>query len=350
MFAVAIVALLVTMGLRGVMKARETARRLRCSQQMRDLSMATLQYEIDRRSFQGYRNVLLMTNNEPYRNTAGEGGVSWLVPLLPYLDFATVYDTYRTPGQGAAAEKIVIENLTCPSDVPSELGRPWLAYVVNTGCIDAKGVARSENSMGLPRDWPANGVFFDRYTGNPTSQTSKEREAGAKLDKVPVVAQATGWINARDGITQTLLFSENLDHGLMTDVHEAPLGMIWDIASQVAGNVDEVLPGGPPPVAIPSKKSYRINSRHLAKQVQAAAKPEINKPTYDYSRPSSVHQGGVNVAFCDGHVGFLSNDFEYFVYCLLMSADGKNVRKPGEIQKRENNWFKLPIEDAWLGE
>ncbi len=43
------------------------------------------------------------------------------------------------------------------------------------------------------------------------------------------------------------------------------------------------------------------------------------------SRPASNHNAGVNVAFCDGHTGWLRQDIFYWVYMQLMTPDGMHA-------------------------
>ncbi|MBS0210688.1 MAG: DUF1559 domain-containing protein [Planctomycetes bacterium] len=380
MVVIAIIALLATMSFRGITKARETARKLRCSQQLRDIATALNQYEIDRRQYPGYRNVLLMTNNASFTNpnNPGQGGVSWAVPVLPYLDYTAVYDAMRTPvtgspggsGSGSGGSggggttgpivssnyaQITIENFSCPSDPPSTAGGTPLAYVVNSGCIDTQGTPRTTTTAGVPRDWPANGVFFDRFTGNPTaSYTGSGGSQANTANMIPQVQQSNSWIGQRDGLVQTIMLTENVDHGQYMDVLEQALGCIWDIMAQVQGN-QQSQPGSPPPQAMPTQPNYRINAnKGVGASTQAgslftqSSGSSGSPQQYQYTRPSSMHIGGANVAYCDGHVGFLNEQMEYFVYCLLMSADGKNVKQPGQTQPLQNNWFKLPVDDAWV--
>ena len=334
---------------RGIVKARGTAQKLRCGQQLRDMGLALAEYDVDKRSFPGYRNVLLKTNNESYTDAkTGQGGVSWVVPLLPYLDFQPIYDEMRTAKKDDEIEHPFIEMLVCPIKFSSELSdRPWLSYVANTGCIDVDGTPRGANSAGMPRDWAANGVFFDRYTGSRALLPADERGGENATKLVPVVTQSNSWISQRDGVAQTIMLSENLDHGLYADVYEPAVGMIWDIESAIQAN-QIATPGDPPPTATPTKRSYLVNSKRPGVAVRASGKPATDKTPYDYARPSSLHTNGANVVYCDAHVGFLKNQMEYFVYCLLMSADGKNVKKPGDAQALKNNWFKIPIDDAWF--
>ena len=55
----------------------------------------------------------------------------------------------------------------------------------------------------------------------------------------------------------------------------------------------------------------------------------------------------MNVAFCDGHVTFLSDQIDYYVYCLLMSTNGEPVRPiPGSNQIILG--LNTKIQDVWL--
>ena len=42
-----------------------------------------------------------------------------------------------------------------------------------------------------------------------------------------------------------------------------------------------------------------------------------------------MHPGGTNMAFCDGHTRFISQDIDYITYCLLMTPNGKQCNTPG---------------------
>ena len=55
--------------------------------------------------------------------------------------------------------------------------------------------------------------------------------------------------------------------------------------------------------------------------VVPAADPDDWKERY----PSSRHPGAVNVAFCDGRTRVLRNGIDPWVYCQLLSSNGKAV-------------------------
>jgi prepilin-type processing-associated H-X9-DG protein len=60
----------------------------------------------------------------------------------------------------------------------------------------------------------------------------------------------------------------------------------------------------------PDANQQIINNRSLA------------VPGYE-SQPSSNHPGGVVVAFCDGHTGFLKESLTRKVYAQLLSSNGR---------------------------
>ncbi len=196
----------------------------------------------------------------------------------------------------------------------------------------------------MPRDWPANGVFFDRFTGNPTAAFDGKTPPQMPANQIPMVAMSNSWASQRDGMTTTLMLSENLDHGQYSDVFEQSLGMIWDIDSKV----QTATKAGDPLRATPTKASYRINSPRGTGQPRVRTTAGKASDSYDYARPSSSHPGGVNMVYLDGHISFTKSSIEYFVYCLLMTPDGKNVKKPGTITPLVDNPYGTPIEDKWL--
>jgi prepilin-type processing-associated H-X9-DG protein len=54
--------------------------------------------------------------------------------------------------------------------------------------------------------------------------------------------------------------------------------------------------------------------------------PQLNVA---HARPSSLHPGGFQVVFCDGHTQFVSESIAYDVYCRLMSSNGRKYKQAG---------------------
>jgi prepilin-type processing-associated H-X9-DG protein len=153
-----------------------------------------------------------------------------------------------------------IEVFRCPSAEPGNNPAP-LSFVANSG--------RAAGPEKL-----ANGIFVDLAANTAAKMT-------------------TGYLDSHDGASYTLLVSENLNAASWAAAAnaKATTGFVWhDTTSPIR----------------------RING-----QPQGAA------ASLDAARPSSAHSGGVNSAFCDGNMRFLSDELDYDVYKQLMTSYGR---------------------------
>ena len=132
---IAIIGILVALLLPAVQQAREAARRTMCINQIRQLSLAALNYESAKREFPpGYVGAPKM-----YRRMPFSSAISSFVFLLPYLEERAIYDEQDIPldpapelgqrpwfnntnprfeGSFAASQKWV-PMLLCPSEPPT---------------------------------------------------------------------------------------------------------------------------------------------------------------------------------------------------------------------------------------
>ena len=60
-------------------------------------------------------------------------------------------------------------------------------------------------------------------------------------------------------------------------------------------------------------------------QLQYNATNKANPTGLAYSRPSANHSGGVNVAYCGGNSGYISDEIDYRVFTQLMTPNQKQV-------------------------
>ncbi|HAH45517.1 MAG TPA: hypothetical protein DCM07_11810, partial [Planctomycetaceae bacterium] len=61
---------------------------------------------------------------------------------------------------------------------------------------------------------------------------------------------------------------------------------------------------------------------NLANSGSSAINAGIAKPEGSAPYPNSLHKGGVNVGYCDGHIQFLSENIDGKVYAALASPQG----------------------------
>ena len=297
-----------------LLDSRMGARRRFCEYRQMSLGRALLRYETHFGEFPAYRGSL-----NPFEEDAPV--VGWAYFILPYVGVAYDSDNLQyEPQQDArlgpwekiqqqygptASQKkrrqisqVYISQLVCPDDAPPHLASDlppvaWSSYVVNGGLPDASLIDAAAGPF--PVDWPANGMFLDG--GLPPGH-----EFSFKVT-VESIQQA-------DGTANTLMLSENLDSGLWTAASEAQLTFLW-VANFREGRAD------------PGNELLRINQR--AGEGQGRGKVL-------FARPSSGHRGGVNVVYADGRTEFLSDQVDYVVYTYKMTADGRNLRRPGSDQ------------------
>ena len=291
-------------------RSQRLARRVACSDRLKDaagtmLFMAELR---EGKELPGYAN-------EQAVDAAGQRQkIGWAYSLLPYLNRPLDPSTGQAPGpdvfgpwhkihqqfgrQGEDAFRgkppaDYIPALICPDD-PRATRKPreaWLSFVANCGLPDA------EPMDGFPADWPANGVFLERF-----------------LDHDPSRALTAEFIAKHDGAEYTLLLSENIDAGKWTDATEAQVGFLW-------------YPGTPQGKHDPQGPVLFIN--------QQRGKGD---GSVQFARPSSGHEKGVNVAYADGHTNFLVSELDFRIYAAQMSPDGPNAKWPGKDEPLEPPW------------
>ena len=284
-----------------IIAARATARKTQCMNNMKNLGDALIQFDLARHRFPGYADRM-----PGQKDTDGNQiPVSWAVMILPNIQRTDIWDILRGGTELVSNVNVEIDLFACPSD-HEKASSNHQSYVVNTGLKD---VIPSSN----PPDWPANGVFLDRFTTRQYSVTASR---------------------ITDGTQHTLLLSENIQAGKWnesfdpSDTSKSPkdmedkLGMIWRVVGTNPSNNPLSTPEG-----------YQINYDK-----------EYEEPTINHARPSSNHSGGVNVAFCDGHAQFLREDIDYGVLARLLTPDGKNAMPAGSTDPADKVlWQNVPL-------
>ena len=190
---------------------------------------------------------------------------SWPVPLLPFLARSDIYDMWPT-----LPNNPLIDTFVCPSNRPARSpGYPPLHYAGNAG------------AGGTDAD---DGVFTNRF---------KATNRGASLD---VIAEA-------DGTSTTLAFAEKAALGF------PPHAWAYAPAAAPTGSPFGSGPNLPPIFGAGATPGPRY--------------PVISDAAARAYAPASVHDGGVIVAFCDGHTAFLSDKLQPYEYGQLLTSKSR---------------------------
>ncbi|MCA9146637.1 MAG: DUF1559 domain-containing protein [Planctomycetales bacterium] len=337
---IAIIGVLVALLLPAVQAARESARKMQCSTQLRELGQAALTFEGSKKRFPGWQDVIARDASSGLNTAAGENKVvGWPILLMPYLDQMQTYDSWDSRANSIAnASRSFMPIYSCPSRQSTYRNGTLISYIANAGysaqvgdpdpaapgmTLSATQITKSAPTTGTDY-WElhdgTSGVFLDRIPHPSTPALS-----GMVPNRLPEVTTT----DVDDGLSNTLLFSENL------------LAGTWDASNPSGYNTKEqgaitfhwfyasdntVCTTG---VAAPAA-AWKINSnepgknRPLADPNQLASVADWLK----YARPSAWHSGGVNVVFADKHTAFLNDGLDYDVYQQLMTPYGKKSKMP----------------------
>lgn len=301
-----------------ILQQQTQSRRNLCDKRQQDLAKAITLYEEVNEWFPGYRNLQAIDRNGRRRPA------SWVFASLEYYEFdakgnvgpyAEMIEKYGPLGDDQTRgqpPEMYIAALVCPENLPpgNKATPGWLSYVANCGLPDV------EPTDGFPPDWPANGVFLDRFR-EPVRNVYPYVVTGEFLlehdDDEP---QEDGKHDAEResdndhrrpflGGSYTLLISENVDSGLWTDTSEAQIGFMWTPTLAA--------PHEPPAVQI-----LHINQRRGE-----------GDGGIEFARPASYHVGGVNVAYVSGATAFINESISPVVLARAMAPDDAGITWPG---------------------
>ena len=296
---IAIIGILVALLLPAVQSAREAARRMQCSNNLKQLALAMHNYHT---SF----------NTLPFAAEHwGYGG--WVKMTLPYIEQQAIADRWDETKLYQSQPnldlcRIAIQTHICPSDVRTRSswgGTPYemanFNYAVNLGNTSVYRVPL------------LNGVVF---RGAPF-----HCEPNVNSDIRP-----QNIASIRDGTTNTLMFAEirQAPDFLATDnTHKDLRGLIWyghqnGITTYQSPNTEE-------PDLVQSGWCPKPTE---AKSIGMPCGTETghyngSKPKNLFSR--SVHVGGVQAALCDGSVRFITDGVDLTTWRNLGSSQDGDV-------------------------
>lgn len=297
---IAVVAALVALLLPAVQSAREAARRMSCSNNLRQLAVGLLAYESSQGRLPAATLVATGTDDaacsgcwNPWREASDPaaaypashqfGGTSWILEVLPHVDEANVANQWNrlTNVRGnAATAQIDIAGLYCPSR--------------------RSGVRSTDDaSMLIDPAWAGGGTDYggcygrmDGFEDDGVSEQHRFAHRGANP------AAVIGPFQANIGMPLAAIGDGQSNQILLGELQRLPAGTAGAAASQDGWAV-----GGA--ATLFTTASAAINDGH-------------------FESVGSGHAEGATIALADGSVRFLSDSIDATVYPLLGSmADGQ---------------------------
>ena len=317
---IAIIGILVALLLPAVQSAREAARRMSCQSNLRNIGLASLNYE----SALGSLPSGALQHNRPQKN-----GASWQVLILPYVEEGAISDSIKTqiqasdPNDPAGAYSFALANeagvdlFLCPSDT-EVLDK----FTQDRGLKGSNyyGVAGSARSR-----------FAD--LGNLAAEDgymplSPNQFCGAvNIDGLLYPASGVTLSQIVDGTSKTLLVGERW---YQTRIWTA--GTYWngggppgDVPHFKACNsaVKNIDVRYPPNADLDRVGFYVSHDNNLDRPLAPPGAPKTMR--FNDLLYGSFHEVGVQFLHADGSVHFVADDIDPAIYTGLASRNGNET-------------------------
>ena len=319
---IAIIGILVAMLLPAVQQVREAARRVSCSNNMRQLALAALDYESAQRKLPGGLFVTLGSNP----GAAGQPGFpypgiahSWAGQLLPYLEKGQLADLYDYSFPWFSSPEIVpgtpdnqavlrnrVPSLRCPSTPEEAPDGNTGQFMFGPATFSYRGLASSDYApcSFIHRD--AHAFFGYEARDNdgwlsalvPVYTGPGVALLGASPSKAKRVADIF------DGTSNTIMISESAGRPLLY------------IERQL--QEDQIPSGG-----WGHHESFYALDGSVAGTVDGPGDCVIN--CHNDRETFAFHPGGANHSITDGSVRFVSDTVSSRAYAALVTSDGEST-------------------------
>ncbi len=297
---IAIIGILIALLLPAVQAAREAARRMQCTNNLKQIGLAMHLYvDVHKRLPAGGRN--------PH-------GETWYHNILPYIEQKALYDIWDPTifyhwGDNWEIARSVVHTLSCPSD-PTEAadadGSSWRGnYVCNAGNVGVGGTTSWNLTVLQSRTLGSETI---EYGGAPFIVATWEG-TGAKFRYVRMT-------EVTDGLSNTLAFAECLKgtRGSPDHEHRYIRGGVFHAA--FSWFTTWLPPNSPDPDLNPDSYRCCVPTR------KAPCLSATNSSGPRALGARSMHPGGVNACMLDGSVRFIADDIEWTTWQALGTSRG----------------------------
>ena len=292
---IAIIGILVALLLPAVQTARESARRIQCINNLRQLSLGLLSYDSANGTFPiGFefpegQNPATLTNLGP----------NWVIHLLPYIEEQAIhdqfnFDTFISRPPNEPTRSLEIATLLCPSDA---FNRQPL--VTRRGEVWARGNYAANGGNGPLLIRAGDGIY------GPDSPGWKDPKRRGVIG--PNVAARLRDIT--DGTTKSMLLGEvragisALDQRGVWAMGQAGSSMLFWFGSTGDDNGPNVCNPNADDVAGPRSTDLTI--------MRSECMPDYTGDNWaDQATVRSMHPGGIVIGLADGSAQFISDNIQ----------------------------------------
>ncbi len=354
---IAIIAVLIALLLPAVQMAREAARRSSCTNNLKQLGLAVHNYESVNQCIPlGSLYPCPAQNANVGQDMCWSFGVAPQLSILQFIEQGAMYSAYNVgagnfgppfgqtngPTQwwaNTTVFNIQVNVYLCPSDqrqikVPitnymANMGGPFLLYgyggpftplnpysiFTGNGQYQPQPYSMSQNNGTIGFQGITDGLSNTALWSEGVSGSNLPIQAGTgRVNELRTFFQAGTASNFNslpigqpNGVTSFLAQCNSIQTGSVGNT-TTPRGINWQVSHPYYANYSMYNHVGAP------------NSRqcsNVAQSVGGAASFYPGLDVYGTSPPTSFHQGGVNVAMCDGSVKFIKESINLFTWWAI---------------------------------
>lgn len=311
---ISIIGMLAGLMLPAVQSAREQGRRTTCMNNQKNIALALVQYEQTKGRYPHWRDNGAVDWSGAQQNavasSSGKLTLGWIPQIFPYVEQTQLYDLIQSSGYNALDCDLALETFVCKSAGVADVNTN--NYVANCGIADGPCLPDDSGNYSTMDKTKVYGIMTDGTNG------------GAKMSIDGI----------KDGTTNTLLVSENLQAGNIWASQEYLVGFCVNAVSgsgydysypnPVADNA-QLSNGLPTGVNSPMKVNALrdlITGDELTSW-NASTAGTLNN--WAWARMSSSHPGVVVAAMADGSTRVVNDQVDHEVLTKAMSPNDKGT-------------------------
>lgn len=315
---IAIIGILIGLLLPAVQSVREAARRMQCSNNLKQMALGAHNYmTINKSQFPPSTGMI----KYPTANiVAGSGNYGFFALMLPFIEQTALYD--RIDWKTAASEvqktwsnplvSTVINTYICPSYSNDAYYKATSSDLYKNGALSCyagvHGVVRSSanDPTSSFEDWEKNTT----YPATSDSEMLKCEEGNLAYNGMMLWGKTVRESSIRDGLSNTLYIGEHMWHDTGTWSQHPNVMRAWLVGANPSANR-----GSYASKAI----VYPINGKGATLATIVSGSQFNQKPM------ASEHSSGCNFARADASVEFVSDSTSLRVYKALCTRNGSEI-------------------------
>jgi prepilin-type N-terminal cleavage/methylation domain-containing protein/prepilin-type processing-associated H-X9-DG protein len=356
---IAIIGVLIGLLLPAVQKVREAANRTSCSNNLKQIALAAHTYHDGfKRLPVGCYIPYAMDGFHDTQDITLPFGPNWAIYMLPFIEQDAIYNSISItsyPGSGVTPTTLTtytaydrswralrgrtIKVFLCPSDAfnqdpyndtsgidaPAEAGWARGNYAGTAGFTDSDHTTDGRNAN---LNNPFNGKAEDGVVpGNP---------ANPPLSKGPIFFFSTTGRNGtkitdiKDGTSNTIMFNE-----VRAGINPLDSRGVWALGHPGSSLTEAGRNYNPTPnntLDSPDGQTYGDELQNCYKFWYygigvdgMGCFPNTSGDQANSAMARSLHPGGVNAAFADGGVRFITNSIDQYTWCILQSKNDGQI-------------------------